>query len=84
MGGERVTLTRGRPVGYVPGICNYDINLLSGTVMSSLWYQWVADLVVVVVKPRADEGNGDMLEDKTRGKRQDVKGKGPDILTKSN
>jgi len=38
--------------------------------MSSLWFQGVADLVIVVVKPRADEGNGDMHEDKTRGKRQ--------------
>jgi hypothetical protein len=33
-------------------------------------YQWVADEVVVVVKPTADEGDGDTSEDKTGGKEQ--------------
>jgi hypothetical protein len=47
---KEITLTRGRPVGYVPGICNYDINSLSEVVIPSLWSQGAADLAVVVVK----------------------------------
>ncbi len=77
-------LTQGRPVGYVPEICNYDINLLSGAVMLSLWSQGVADLVVVVVKPLAGEDMVTYLRIKLVTRSKDAKGKGPDMLTKGN
>ena len=78
------SFTRGRPVGYVPESCNHDRHLLSTVTILVLWSQGVADLVVVVVKPRAYEDDGDASEDKTFGKRRKVKGKGPDMETKSN
>lgn len=57
--GERAeqgyVLTWGRPVGYVPETCNYDINLLSAAAMLSLWSQGVVDLFVVVIKQHAYE-----------------------------
>ena len=48
-------LTRGRPAGYVPETRNYDDDLLSVAKMLSLRSQGVADLVIVIVKPQADE-----------------------------
>lgn len=53
---KEFVLTRGRPVGYVPGTCNYDISSLSTAVMLMLWSQGAADLIVVVVKRLAYEG----------------------------
>lgn len=76
------TLTRGRPVGYVPEVCNYDITLLSMTATSLLWSQGVADLVVVVIKPYADENMVTCLRAKHMERGKDAKGKGPDMLTK--
>ena len=76
-------LTRGRPVGYVPEECNYDIYFLSAVATLSLWSQGVADLVVVVVKPQADEDMVTYLRVKLVVRDKHVKGKGPDMLTKS-
>ena len=79
-----ITLTRGRPVGYVPGICNYDINPLSAAVMLSLWSQGVADLIAVVVKPLAGEDMVTYLRVKLAVRGKEAKGKGSDMLTKGN
>ena len=76
------TLTRGRPVGYVPEVGNYDITLLSETATSLLWSQGVADLAVVVIKPYADENMVTCLRVKRMERSKEAKGKGPDILTK--
>lgn len=52
--------------------------------MPSLWSQGVADLVVVVIKLRAEEDMGTYLRAKLPASSKDAKGKGPDMLTKGN
>ena len=64
------------------GSCNYDMNSLSEVVISSLWSQGVADLVIVVVKLRADEDMVTYLRVKLAARSKKAKGKGPDMLTK--
>jgi hypothetical protein len=80
---ERV-LTWGRPVGYVPGKCNYDIKPLSATVMLSLWSQGATDPIVVVVKPHADENIVICWRAKHEESSRKAEGKGSDMLTKCN
>ena len=48
----------------------------------TLWSQGVADLVVVVVKPPADESTATCLRVKLEVRGREAKGKGPDMLTK--
>ncbi len=73
-----------RPIGYVPGICNYDINSLSAAVMLSLWSQRVADPIIVVVKPHAEESMVTYLRAKRVESSRKAEGKGSDMLTKCN
>ena len=68
----------------IRGACNYDMNSLSGAAMPALWSQGVADLVIVVVKLRADEDMVTCLRGKLVARDRDAKGKGPDMLTKCN
>lgn len=77
-------LTWGRPVGYDPEICNYDINLLSTTAMLLLRSQGVADLLVVVIKRHAYENMVTYLRIKQAERGRKTKGKGADTLTKCN
>lgn len=76
-------LTRGRPVGYEPGACNYDTASLSEVAILSLGFRGVADLVIVVVKLRADEGMATCKRRKLAERDKGVKGEGPDMLMKS-
>ena len=77
-------LTWGRPVGYVPGICNYDINPLSVVEILSLWSQGVADLTVIVIKLLADEDMVTYPRIKLAERGKEAKGEGSDMLTKCN
>lgn len=72
------------PIGYVPEICNYDINLLSAAAMLALWFQRVADPIIVVVKLHAEESMATYLRAKRAGSSRKAEGKGSDMLTKCN
>jgi hypothetical protein len=77
-------LTWGRPVGYDPEICNYDINLLSAVAILSLRFQGVADLLIVVIKPNAYENMVTCWRIKHTESSRKTKGKGADTPTKCN
>lgn len=77
-------LTQGLPAEYVPGICNYDINPLSAEVISSLWSQGVADLIILVIKLTTNEDVVTYLRIKSKVRDKDVKDEGSDMLMKCN